>query len=376
MASATIRREFTARIHPDWASVAAAWTPLMAASRSSPFQSERWLAGWYGAFAGRPDVEPLLVEVVDADGRLALGLPLVRRFGRRLTTVEFADLGITDYNAPILGPAAPAGPAEARAAWRAVRRVLPAADLAVFTKMPGRVGDAENPLVQALPVEPSRLFGNFVATGDDYDAWLHTLDKNDRKELARFARVFTREEGARFVHATDPALARRILDWIEVEQAGRIRALGLPYLLDDPDYAGFYRAMLDRGIADGSVIVTALMHGDEVVAGLYGIADGAHYAMVRIAFTGGRWANCSPGRLVIERSMEAMHRAGYRYFDFTIGDYAHKRGFSAAHLPLFDASIALSLRGFPTVGVERAKAYVKQHPGLEKLVRRMVRRAA
>lgn len=373
--STTSAALYRAEVASSFEAVAARWLPLMAAERATPFQSERWLAGWYRAFSGRPGVTPLPVEVTDQHGRIALALPLVRVERERLTTIEFADLGITDYNLPILGPAAPEDAAGARAAWAAARQALPAADLLDFTKMPETLSGKPNPLIEALPTEASSLFGNYVSPGDDYDAWLRTLDKHDRKELGRFWRVFTREPGTRFVRARDRVEAEAILAAIERMQGERIRGLGLPYLLDDPDYARFYRDMLAAGLADGTVIVTALMAGDELVAGLYGVADGGQYAMVRIAFAGGRWAPCSPGRLVIERSIAALHAEGYRWFDFTIGDYLHKRGFSALHTPLRDCRLALSLRGLPTVGYERAKAYVKQRPELERLVRKVMRRA-
>jgi CelD/BcsL family acetyltransferase involved in cellulose biosynthesis len=367
---------YTARRLGSFADLADRMDALGDRPGATPFQSRRWLGAFYAAFGTREGVTPLPIEVRDQGGRIACLLPLLAVRHGRLTAVEFADLGITDYNLPILGPAAPSDRPGAEALWAAVRRALPPADVAVFTKMPLTVDGRANPIVEALPTEPSTLFGNYVAPGDDYEAWLHTLEKHDRKELARFWRVFTREPDTRFVRARTVAEAEPILGWIEEVQAAKIRSLGLPYLLDDPDYAGFYRRMLADGIADGTVVVTALMAGEEVVAALYGIADGRQYAMVRIASAAGRWANASPGRLVIERSIALLHGEGYRWFDFTIGDYLHKRGFSAAHTPLADATVALSVRGLPSVGIERAKAFVKHRPGLERIVRRMLRRAA
>ena len=41
--------------------------------------------------------------------------------------------------------------------------------------------------------------------------------------------------------------------------------------------------------------------------------------MVRISNAGDKWSNCSPGRLIIERTMAALHRDGVREFDFSFG---------------------------------------------------------
>lgn len=351
------------------------WRPFLDLPQATPFQSEAWLARWYGALARGADVEPLLVSVFAADGTPALALPLVVRSGL-LRTVEFADGGITDYNAPLLGPAAPGDIETARALWSAVRGALPAADLLRADKLPVELMGRPNPLLLALGGAPSNLFGNLIRIDTDWEGWLKGLEKHNRKELGRFWRVFTRREDARFTIAEDRDEALRLYRLLEAQQAERMRELGQPYFLDEPVFSDFYRDLLLAGIEDGKAFISALVAGDELVAGLIGIAQGDHYAMVRISTGGGEWANCSPGRLVIERTMEALFRRGFRSFDFTIGDYAYKRGFEVARLPLVMIEEPLSWRGWPSLGYRNAKAYVKRHPALARIVRSALRRAA
>ncbi|MCX5577113.1 GNAT family N-acetyltransferase [Kaistia terrae] len=370
------RDRWKVTVHGSWQEAATLWRPFFASdSPRSPFQTEHWLSHWYAAFSARADVEPLLVLVTDASGADALALPLILHRDR-LRTIEFADLGITDYNAPLLGPAAPVDETEARTLWRAVRAALPPADLIEFTKVVTKIGDRPNPLVQALSGEVSHLFGNVVQIDADYEAWLRSLSKDNRKELGRFWRVFTRDERARFVFADTPEAAKTLYGQLTAQQSARIRSLGLPYLLDEPNYDDFYRELLLDGLNDGSARLSALVAGDELVAALFGVARGDHYSMVRISTAGGEWANCSPGRLVIERTMEALHRQGFRTFDFTIGDYGHKRSFEVAHIPLVDIHESVSWRGWGTVGYEGAKAFVKRHPSIERFARKVLRRAA
>jgi len=370
------RDRWTVTVHGSWQEAASLWRPFFVEDSSrTPFQAEPWLAHWYAAFSGRPDVQPLLVHVADASGADAVALPLILHRDR-LRTIEFADLGITDYNAPLLGPGAPVDAAEAQSLWRAVRAALPPADLVEFTKVMTEIGGRPNPLVQALGGEVSHLFGNYVRIDTDYETWLRSLAKENRKELGRFWRVFTRDERARFIFVEDPDTARKVYGYLTAQQSARIRSLGLPYLLDEPDYDAFYRQLLLDGLKDGSAKLSALVAGDELVAGLFGIAQGDHYSMVRISTAGGEWANCSPGRLVIERTMEALHRQGYHVFDFTIGDYGHKRAFEVERVPLVSIHESLSWRGWSTVGYEGAKAFVKRYPAIEKLARKVMRRAA
>jgi len=48
------------------------------------------------------------------------------------------------------------------------------------------------------------------------------------------------------------------------------------------------------------------------------------------------------GRLIIERTMAALHKDGVRKFDFSVVNYAYKRRFGVAHMPLVDILAALS----------------------------------
>ena len=85
---------------------------------STPFQHPQWYDAWYSAFAATEGVSPLIAVVTDATtGELALLLPLTLRRQGRVAFVEFADLGVTDYNAPLLGSAAPRDARAARATW-------------------------------------------------------------------------------------------------------------------------------------------------------------------------------------------------------------------------------------------------------------------
>ena len=77
-------------------------------------------------------------------------LPLIRRMHNGIRIVEPADLDLTDYNAPMLGPAAPRDAKAARAMWNdlrdALRRLPGGADLIRLRKMPVELDGRPNPL--------------------------------------------------------------------------------------------------------------------------------------------------------------------------------------------------------------------------------------
>ncbi|MGO4781233.1 GNAT family N-acetyltransferase, partial [Lysobacter sp. 2RAB21] len=88
------------------------------------------------------------------------------------------------------------------------------------------------------------------------------------------------------------------------------------------------------------MILTALTAGEEVVAALLGLRRNNEYAMIRIGNAAGEWRNCSPGRLVIERTMAALHAQGVRQFEFSRGVSAAARGVLPDPLDWGDAPTA------------------------------------
>jgi CelD/BcsL family acetyltransferase involved in cellulose biosynthesis len=146
--------------------------------------------------------------------------------------------------------------------------------------------------------------------------------------------------------------------------------LGLNFILNDETCAAFYRNLVRDGVGHGYALVSALTAGDEVVATLLGIRNGSRYVMIRISNAGEKWSNCSPGRLIIERTMAALHRDGVREFDFSIGNYTYKRRFGVTRIPLVDLSAALSWRGLPYALRDRAARELRNYPKIAAYLKR------
>ena len=357
----------------DWDTVAGDWDGAYRNGQASIFQHEKWLAAWYDAFAGQPGIEPLLATVRDrATGEVALLLPLIRRKLKHICVVEFADLELTDYNAPLLGPAAPRDPKAAAILWRDLRRALRrlpgGADLIRFKKMPLDLQGGSNPLAMLDGAGPCSLNGNLVTTGEDFDLYKRSLKRDVRRVLERSWRAFTAYPGAAFRIAEERDEALRFLATLDAQQSARMQHLGVDFILNDEAYADFYRNLVRDGV--GYAVVSALTVGEEVVATLLGIRSGSRYVMVRFSNAGDKWSSCSPGRLVIERTMAALHKDGVREFDFSVGNYAYKRRFGVTQLPLVDISAALSLRGLPYALRDRAARALRNYPKLTAWLKR------
>lgn len=333
------------------------------AGHRTAFQHGYWLGAWYRAFGG---VAPLIALISDAaTGKDIAVVPLVSHVRRGVRIVEFADFGVSDNNAPILVSDAALDAAAMDAVGQALvgaLRALPDGfDLLRLRKMPAQIGGRPNPLVSLGRIGSSSLNGNLVLTGDDYDAYQASIK---RMQMPRCWRVFSRHEGARFEIAKDVTRAHELLDVMDVQQQARMKKLGSRFVLNDDAHARFYREVARHGVADGYAVVSALVCDEGIVATTLGVRHGATYFLLRISHAGDSWASCSPGLLVTERTMAALHGEGVRRFDLSIGNHDYKRRFGAERVPLTDVSVALSWRGVPYALRDHAAQGLRRYPRL------------
>jgi CelD/BcsL family acetyltransferase involved in cellulose biosynthesis len=364
---------FRVEFYADWREAMSRWR---GGNAPTPFQDGRWLGPWYQAFGACDSVEPLIAIVTEAaTSEQVMLLPLVRRPWNGIRLIEFADLDLSDYNAPLLGTAAPRDAATARLMWRhlirALRRLPGGADFIRLRKLPLELAGKPNPLALLDGMTGCAVNGNVVVIGEDFDAWRYSLEKTVRKELERSWRVFARHDRAAFNIVTDRAAAGLALEAMAVQQDARMRHLGVAnFSLNEQAYTAFYHNLIGENLGNGYVVLSTLTVGDEVVATLLGIRNGASYVMVRISNAGETWSNCSPGRLIIERTMAALHKAGVRSFDFSTGNYAYKRRFGAVRVPLLNKTGALSWRGAPYALRDRVVRELRRYPHLMARIRR------
>jgi CelD/BcsL family acetyltransferase involved in cellulose biosynthesis len=355
----------------DWKRAAARWN---GAGHGTSFQHDQWLDAWYGAFN---TVSPLIAIISDVitERQIAL-VPLISRVQRGIRIVEFADLGLTDFNAPILDFSAPGDAAGARMLCKALvgalRKLPEGVDLLRLQKMPADLVGKPNPLLALGRTGTCSLNGNLVEIGDDFELYRASTK---RMQLARSWRVFNRYPGATFRLVAEKHEALALLDTMDAQQHERMTQLGIEFVLNDDCCARFYRDLVSRGVDTGFVVVSALVCDGAIVATTLGIRKGTNYVLLRTSNGGKPWSNCSPGLLIIERTMAALHQLGVRRFDLSIGNYLYKRRFGAAQFPLNDVTLALGWRGVPLMMRDRAAQWLRRYPRLKERISRALGKA-
>ena len=219
-----------------------------------PFQDVRWLSRWYAAFAGAGLARPLIAIVCRAGAGsvlrpedVAMLLPLVRRRRYGLPIVDFADLGVTDYNLPLFGPACPQKDDEIAAIYRLLARALSPFAAFRLGKMPVLTSDGPNPLSRLPGAAPCALISYQIDLPALREDFLRvTLSKKKRAELRRITNGLEALGSVRFALARDEAARRRIFEVILRSQRRRIPAKGERYRLEDDGYRQFYEMLALR----------------------------------------------------------------------------------------------------------------------------------
>jgi CelD/BcsL family acetyltransferase involved in cellulose biosynthesis len=360
---------FNVDVASSWEALATRWSRMQARGLATPFQNARWQSIWYGVFGRMPDVDPLLVAVSDQrSGEDILLLPLIRRRVFSKQIIEFADLWVTDYNAPLIAPDAPSTPEATQLLWNEVRRALPDADLIRFTKMPLMAGGRTNPLAMLEGAHPSKFTGYAVDLPDSWEDYLGSLKKDVRSLLQRRWRRLTEGDKAGFRWVEDPDEGLNVLRTLQAQQTARLASRGARHVFDDSQYIAFYERLVVEGLIDGSTVLTTLVAEGQILATFLAVTDGKRCTLIRSSQSAEQpWAKLGLGKLIIERSMHALHERGIRCFDLSIGDFQYKHDFQVVPVPLFDFDAAQTWRGTSVICRDYLWARLKSYPRVANL---------
>lgn len=335
------------------------WSTLETIGACTPFQTRAWLEPWYAQVAPHFHATPLFVRVRDrATGAPLMLLPLIKRREAGLTIVEFADLGVSDYQAPLFAPGADALRGTNAALWSQIQAALRPADLFRVEKVPELVGGARNPLANV-----ARRRMNFSAwdvalpqARETFDAGLP--DPSFLRELARKSRRIGGKGEVRFAEARTPQELARAFDALCEQRAARFAELGRDNILGHAPFHEFYKSVALAETARVARLFTLSVDA-EIVGTNFGLARNGRFCMIMSTIGDARWKSSSPGNVAMDRLISQLIGEGGGVLDFTIGDEAYKKSFGATGRELGAGVLSLSWRGSPRLVVDYARKAIR-----------------
>lgn len=342
---------------------------------STGFQTRNWLTVHYEELARAQHARPRVVVVTERNsGEVALVLPLVIVKKRRLRVARFADLGVVDYGAPILGPAPLVKKRSIRRAWRAVLHALRDVDLIRLEKMPAEIGGRANPLIGRRGIAPSRRPGTVVTVTGSVDAFIAARGDAFRDAFVAAMTLLRKKGGAQFARAVKPDDIAHAFASLEEQQSARHAALGTKNKFADVAYRQFYERMVMDGTEVDLGYMFTLTAGGETIATLFGIEHDGTFTLLRLSHAGDAWKDVLPGRLICIAAMRYFIDRGVRRFDFGHGTHPFKESFGVAEVPLYDLIVARDLVALPRATFHRVQGRMRKNARLRAFLRRFRRR--
>ena len=338
-------RDYSIEISRDLASIEAEWAALEGEGASTPFQTLAWLKPLYRYFAPGMKASPLFVLVRGQhSGKLQMLLPLcvIPRYG--VDFIEFADFGVSDYNAPVLAAEFDPSPAEWLRLWRQIGQRLTMGTTLHLKKMPKLIAGRANPLamIDDCREMPIGTWGVALpATMDEYKQ--KAFSEKFRQEMGRKARKLARAGAVEYFVAENPAQRREIFAVLARQRQARCDEMGRVNGLTNPYNLRFREAMNEE--MSSPVHLGALKVEGRIIATALTLRYRKSSFGIMFSYDGGDWRTYSLGNLLIIRTVENSIADGIGYFDFLIGDEAYKAGFGMVRQPLYEAVIPLSRFG-------------------------------
>ncbi|MFK4508654.1 GNAT family N-acetyltransferase [Bradyrhizobium daqingense] len=334
-------------------------------SAATAFQHPLWLHSLYTRLAPHAGATPLIVVVRHRKTHaLAMVLPLLRIRRGPIRTVEFADLRVSDYLAPVCSPEVFSQLLDDKSACAALRRLLRPFDLLRMTKLPnGRLP------IETLLAAPRRIsmdtnaYATVLVT--PFEQWrASAMDRSYQKELAKKYRQLQRKGALSFSCCNDGASTRDALEVMKRFRGPRFQSQGDGDLLQRPEYFDFYSDVALRGVGHFVRLYAMKMDGD-VIAAVLGLSHQGSFHVIMSAFDIDGYKSQSLGALMFEQVARDCIERGDQMLDFTIGDEPYKKLFGAQPSPMWAVTQAGS-----TVGTVALFA-LKQAPWLKLAAKRM-----
>lgn len=360
-------------LYNDYAELEGAWRQMESWGHCTVFQGYDCAASWYDAASSSGTAEPLIAVVSEESGGTVWILPLCISHHKKLKIISFADLGVTDYAAPLIAPEAPSDRGSVMAILKAVFAALPPCDLISFQKLSTKVQGINNPLLylQGLERFPVGAHGIYIS-----EPWPKLAPKIMQRRMyntIRQQRKKLEKKGNVAIECYDtPETMKPALERLIAMRDARFKKIDRPEM--PLLWKNFYRNLITHERRKLYTAVVTMTVNDEIVAACFGIACGKTYYALLSTFKMGNWERYRPGiqlfDIILTKFAEQTGDGGY--FDFSIGDEVYKKRFGSDSRLLYEWMAPRSLKGLPYYTGWRVKSFIRRYPPIFKALQKVL----
>ena len=281
-----------------------------------------------------------------------------------MRVIEFADLRVSDYAAPVCDAATFEAILRDKPACEALRKLIKPYDLLRIRKL----GETALPLERLFgtrPRSPLGMSAHAVALHGPYADWRNdSIDPSYRKELDKKQRQLSRKGDVRFEVVRDPEAIKASFQAMRHYRESRFE----DDLLQKELYFEFYLETALQGATSGFSRTYVLSVDGRPIAVVWGLAFRHQFLILMGGFDLTSFKNQSIGALTFGEIARDCIERGDVALDFTIGDESYKSLFGAKPTSMWMISAAGSPLG-SLVNIVAARM-----PGTLKLAKDIVNR--
>ncbi|MCT4655869.1 MAG: GNAT family N-acetyltransferase [Cohaesibacter sp.] len=331
---------------------------LYQVAQATAFQHPKWQLAMQAHIARLEGISLQCLAIRDETNNKLLGLfPLIRRPLMGTYILEFANLGLVDYAAPILHPDLWSKVKTPADLYRQMEDVLAPYDLLRIKHL--RADDLAIakffPQAQlrkaAFSAHSTDLFGSFA----DWQA--AKMSRTTRRSNNRKRKALGKQGVFALKVLKDPDDIERAFLKLQTFRQHRFHNRLEKDYCQDPAAFEFYLKLAKDGARDGYTITYQFTLDDEIVGVHFGLASKGRFYYLLPGIDYERLERFSPGLLMVEDMIADCLAKGFEHFDFTIGDEAHKRKFGTSATPIYTLWHGHSLLG--SMGVTFAQVLKK-----------------
>lgn len=322
----------------------AEYADLYRDSDATAFQHPVWISGIYEELAPRLGARKVVVTARADHGRLVGVLPFVHRRQWGTRVLEFADLGVNDYAAPILAPSFAAELSDNNQIARQIRRALGPFDLLRVERVPD-TPDLMCSLLHRSKPKKHTYAAHLITLHPTHEQWRDSLDPKFARHLDRKYKRLRPKGERRLRTIEDPADADEAMKRMQQFRHARFAERRGTDLVQHPAYFDFYSSVARRGFTDGPSRLVVLEVGGETAAVALDLLERDRELFLLVGYDMERLRNYSIGLLIVDELIRCAIGEGATAFDLTVGDEDYKADFGARSRPLYEIQVTGTSRG-------------------------------
>ncbi|MER9752845.1 GNAT family N-acetyltransferase [Mesorhizobium sp. M0166] len=344
----------------------------------APAQSAGWILNW----AARTGAD-VVVATLRADDRPVFSLALEVTRGGAFRIARFMGGRHANGNFAAADPQwlANADSAAIRSMLAAIAKARRDIDLVALERLLPDLDGVANPL-SALSHFSSPNLSLAASLIGGFDALLARVSgKRRRKKHRSQARKFEAVGSYRRVEAKTADEVNRQLDAFFEMKEFRFRKMGIANVFGGAEVRAFFRSLFADALQEEDP--SFVLHGLEVAGKLRAVTGSSRSGKRLICEFGAiaedDLAHTSPGDFLFFENIQEACEAGFKIYDFSVGDEPYKRLWCDVETQHFEVLVPLTLKGRALALALRhgasLKAFIKHSPMVWKLTKLLRRKA-